>query len=411
MCDSENNFKNLCLGKDLTSCLKIDIPAEDLGGMAASRPGSHDFGFVPTGFVPTGFVPDIHSKSTPMSPGSGFTSAFSIPPLTPTGPLSPSGHFTSGGVYDPVDSFYDMFVAPQLGRTPQIGGHIRHDFSTTSVMGHTYDDTPAPGEEEFQVKAVIKEAGYISLRLRYGVTVDIAANQAIRVVNPNKSVTLGLTGDGLKMAMVHPQGRACQYNDRIEVQVEEGRTIKNAKIWPKGISFTSNEREPRLTYLVDSAGARLQDGECFYDLYGHISQFSHPNIADAIFTNSSGVYLNGYTAAIQQCQRDLYEAQYWKTAENDCWMINNVRVTQTLDGLVTVGRKYGNEQFAMRTSPTNGKCRLESSFVYMTASMGDEAHVFIKSNERRIHYNGTAFVVRNAGHSAGYDENGDLRIW
>ena len=33
--------------------------------------------------------------------------------------------------------------------------------------------------------------------------------------------------------------------------------------------------------------------------------------------------------------------------------------------------------------------------------MGDEAHVFIKSNERRIHYNGTAFVVRNAGHSAG----------
>ena len=44
---------------------------------------------------------------------------------------------------------------------------------------------------------------------------------------------------------------------------------------------------------------------------------------------------------------------------------------------------------------------LQSSFLYLTASIGEEAHVFIKSNDRRIHYNGTAFVVRNAGHSAG----------
>ena len=86
-------------------------------------------------------------------------------------------------------------------------------------------------------------------------------------------------------------------------------------------------------------------------------------------------------------------------------------ILQTADGLVTVDRQHGNEKFSLRTSPSNGKVRLGSSFLYLTASMGDEAHVFIKSNERRIHYNGQAFVVRNAGHSAGFDESGLLRIW
>jgi hypothetical protein len=49
--------------------------------------------------------------------------------------------------------------------------------------------------------------------------------------------------------------------------------------------------------------------------------------------------------------------------------------------------------------------------VYATASLGDESHLFVKSNDRRLHYNGKAFVIRNAGHSAGFDEKGQLRIW
>ena len=113
------------------------------------------------------------------------------------------------------------------------------------------------------VKAVVEEAGYISLKLRYDTRVDIAPNQAIRVINPRKSVTLGLSGCGTQMAMVHPQGRVLQYNSRIEVQVEAYPSIKNAKVWPKGVSFTSNTSA--LVYLVDSAGARSTT-DTFHDL-------------------------------------------------------------------------------------------------------------------------------------------------
>ena len=77
----------------------------------------------------------------------------------------------------------------------------------------------------------------------------------------------------------------------------------------------------------------------------------------------------------------------------------------------SVERKHGNEVFKLKSSPGNGKARLESTFLYLTASMGDESHIFVKSNDRRLHYNGNAFVVRNAGHSAGFDESGLLRIW
>jgi hypothetical protein len=49
--------------------------------------------------------------------------------------------------------------------------------------------------------------------------------------------------------------------------------------------------------------------------------------------------------------------------------------------------------------------------VYATASLGIEPHIFVKSNERRIHHNGELFVVRNGGHSAGFDSAGMLKIF
>ena len=123
------------------------------------------------------------------------------------------------------------------------------------------------------IKAVVEEQGYISLHLRYNVQVNIAPNQAIRVVNNRKSITLALSGCATQMAMVHPQGRVLQYNSRIEIQTENYPSIKNAKMWPRGVSFTSNNRA--LVYLVDQAGARSTT-DTFHDLYAD-------NIADSKF--------------------------------------------------------------------------------------------------------------------------------
>ena len=57
--------------------------------------------------------------------------------------------------------------------------------------------------------------------------------------------------------------------------------------------------------------------------------------------------------------------------------------------------------------------KLNSPFVQMTASLGTESHLFLRSMDRRLHYSGETkvFTVRNAGHSAGFDEEGILRIF
>ena len=72
----------------------------------------------------------------------------------------------------------------------------------------------------------------------------------------------------------------------------------------------------------------------------------------------------------------------------------------------------------------------------VTASLGEEAHLFLRAKDRRLHYSGqvvlflcggiwasidltqsrfnvqsTVFTVRNGGHSAGFDEEGALRIF
>jgi len=121
----------------------------------------------------------------------------------------------------------------------------------TSPLGSPgFSDTMEPAG----VKAVVKDEGYVSLCLDYGITIDIAPNQAICLSNKTHGTMMSLSGCGTQMAFCHPQGRVIQYHNRIEVQTKNDWNIRNAKIWPRGISFTSNQSA--LVYLVDPAGAR-----------------------------------------------------------------------------------------------------------------------------------------------------------
>ncbi len=114
------------------------------------------------------------------------------------------------------------------------------------------------------IKAVVEKPGYISLRLRFDVNVDVAPNQAVRVINNRKGVTLSLSGCGRQAALMHPKGRMLQVDDKIEVQSQDDYSIKSAKMWPRGISFTGSNCA--LTYLVDQGGVRSTT-DTFHDLY------------------------------------------------------------------------------------------------------------------------------------------------
>ena len=97
-------------------------------------------------------------------------------------------------------------------------------------------------------------------------------------------------------------------------------------------------------------------------------------------------------------------ARYWRTRENvDCWIIGPIFIQQKEDGLVIIEKDIGQDnKIFLRSSPSNGKVRVDSDFVQMTASLGTDAHMFVRSQNRRLHYSGgtKVFTVRNAGHSA-----------
>ncbi|KAJ8737000.1 hypothetical protein PYW07_000271 [Mythimna separata] len=106
----------------------------------------------------------------------------------------------------------------------------------------------------------------------------------------------------------------------------------------------------------------------------------------------------------------LQAAQYWLTDDGiDNWIINNVRVSQTADGLVRIHRC--SHKYQLRTSPSNGSASITSPFLHCTASLGQTQHLFVRRGERRMHFDGNSFIVRNAGHSAGFDDKNQLKVY
>lgn len=248
--------------------------------------------------------------------------------------------------------------------------------------------------------AYVDQQGFISLQLREKVMVDISVNMAVRLRNSIQQTTVTLSGCGSQVAVVHPKGCVLQYGQRIEIQVKDEISTKNAKMYPKGVSFTANNCA--LVYLLDQAGTRTTS-EMFHDL-------QEDNVATVLFQQTCD---NSHRAIAENIAR-LESAAYWKSESNvDSWIINGVSVQQTRDGLTVVERIIGSDRFMMKASPSNGKVRLEMAFMQVTASLGDESHLFVRSHDRRLHYNGKnlVFTVRNAGHAAGFDEGGVLRIF
>jgi len=278
---------------------------------------------------------------------------------------------------------------------PSPGPAVTDSLSTFSTI---------PSHHSTGVSASVEMAGFIRLRLNYDVILDINTNMALRLQNQSKQSSMTISDSAKHSAIIHPKGRVLIYDPRVEIQTEDAQSVKNAKVYPRGISFTANNMA--LVYLLDEAGAR-STSDMFHDLYA-------TNIVDTLFEESC-VKGGDNSSVIQESITQLDRAQYWRTDSHvDCWIFNDVFVQQTADGLVIIERTMENGvKISMRASPSNGKIRMDSHFVQVTASLGDESHMFLRSKDRRLHYNGNTgvFIVRNAGHSAGFDEDGELRIF
>ena len=203
------------------------------------------------------------------------------------------------------------------------------------------------------ITASVEQEGFIRLKLNFGVVLDLNTSMGMRLRNPSKDSSITLSDSTKHAAVIHPKGRVLIYEPRVEVQTEDDLNVKNAKIYPRGISFTANNMA--LVYLLDEAGAR-STSDMFHDLYA-------TNIVDTLFGESCPQ--EDPEAAVQESIKTLDEAQYWRTeAGVDSWIFKDVFIQQTMDGLVIVERRIEGGGFvSIKASPSNGKIRLNSDFV------------------------------------------------
>jgi len=331
--------------------------------------------------------PDIEQQDTVnddnlKSPKCGLSPMHpSTPLLTPYSVLQPS----------PLSSLsctgYDITSSPNIFQFPP---PIVQTSSLSTLQELRLENLTCTVEKE----------GFLRLQLRAGVVMDIAPTLAVRMRNTVQYSSIAMSSCATQIALVHPKGRVLCYGPTIEMQTKDTVSVKNAKIHPPGVSFTASNCS--LAYLLDEDGTGSTS--CmFHDLHA-----SH--IVDTLFETSSKIG-GGKNWAVMAGVQMLKEIQYWRD-EEDYWIIGGINVRQTRDGLVTVERQQEGDNILIKTSPNNGKVRFDSRMVQVTASLGQGSHMFLRSGDRRLHYCGQSavFTVRNAGHSAGFDEEGVLRI-
>nr|XP_033336554.1 uncharacterized protein LOC117226394 isoform X1 [Megalopta genalis] len=306
---------------------------------------------------------------------SEFSKYFEAPPTEQWGGLNNNSAFSN---------------STALWRQPRNSKIISPYYEETCVYAENWR------EHDTEATIVATPHGTISLRLHNRIRVDMTVDRAVRVINFKNNIVLSLSGSGAAAALLHPNGRIYQYGSRVEILAHDAHgNNKYAKMWYKGVSFTSEQCA--LVYLVDTAGTRTTT-----DSFSDMSQ----DFAVSVFYSRS----RHGSVCLQEATAALSAAQYWLTNEGvENWIINNVRISQTPDGLVRIARN--SNKYQLRTSPSNGTASLTTPFLHCTASLGQTSHLFVRRGERRMHYDGTSFIVRNAGHSAGFDDNNQLKVY
>ena len=203
----------------------------------------------------------------------------------------------------PVESGAPVFLPPPPPLTPgsffYLGAPSSSGFHLMTPLTFP-PPSPLSGSQGQDTVAYVVEPGYISLRMSHGIVLDISNDCSVRLLNTRQQSSLAVCGDvdSPRVAVIHPQGRAIVYNRGAEVQVEDEVSVKNAKFYPKGISFTANNLA--LVYLLDVAGAKTSS-DIFHDLHG-------TNVVDTLFLQQCEALQSSVSNSCGQLDR----VRYWR---------------------------------------------------------------------------------------------------
>ncbi|KRF80369.1 uncharacterized protein [Drosophila virilis] len=274
-----------------------------------------------------------------------------------------------------------------------------HALGRVSSRTFEFENSPPPPPPCPGSGPIAMSNGTIQLRLREGVRIDMTLDKAVRVLNQRSMVAVSLSRNGTNSALIHPNGRILQSGSKVEIVTYDGMKANNfvryAKMWYKGVSFTSESCA--LIYLVDTAGTRTTT-DTFTDLTKDYTL--------AVFYDDS----RHGPSFVPDAQEVIAKSSYSCADDGtEMYDINGFRIIQAADGLVKVTRQHN--KGLIRTSPGNGSVTLTTLGIHCTASLGKTSHLFLRRNEKRMHFDGSNFIVRNAGHSAGFNENNLLIVY
>ncbi|XP_013112125.2 uncharacterized protein LOC106090475 isoform X1 [Stomoxys calcitrans] len=245
--------------------------------------------------------------------------------------------------------------------------------------------------------------GTIQVRLRCAVRIDMTLDRAVRVYNHRTMVAIALSNNCNRSAVIQPNGRVLQMGNKVEIvtydAMQSNNYVRYAKMWHKGISFTSESCA--LTYLVDTLGTRTITDSFTKSFIEHTKDYTL-----VVFYENSRHGPSYFGAAKNIVANCVYSCTDEGTEMYD---INGFHIVQTADGLVKITRN--NKKCFIRTSPANGSSTLTTASVHCTGSLGQTSHLFVRRNEKRMHFDGLNFVVRNCGHSAGFNEENLLIVY
>ncbi|XP_013112134.2 uncharacterized protein LOC106090475 isoform X2 [Stomoxys calcitrans] len=192
--------------------------------------------------------------------------------------------------------------------------------------------------------------GTIQVRLRCAVRIDMTLDRAVRVYNHRTMVAIALSNNCNRSAVIQPNGRVLQMGNKVEIVTYDAMQSNN---------YVNSRHGP--SYF---GAAKNIVANCVYSC------------------TDEGT--------------EMYD-------------INGFHIVQTADGLVKITRN--NKKCFIRTSPANGSSTLTTASVHCTGSLGQTSHLFVRRNEKRMHFDGLNFVVRNCGHSAGFNEENLLIVY
>ena len=111
-----------------------------------------------------------------------------------------------------------------------------------------------PLEPVQSLSSIIEYPGFIRLSLMKNIVLDLSYNMAVRLLNYRMNSSFYIASSSKQISLLHPTGRILAYEPRVEIQCEDEVGVKNAKFFPNGISFTSNNKA--LVFCLDEAGTR-----------------------------------------------------------------------------------------------------------------------------------------------------------